>query len=635
MRPVRARRRASPRAAIRAHLEAGEVARAAALLGRPPRSRASSSAGDARGGTLGFPTANLGSSRTCSSRATGSTPAARSAIAPRSRSASTRTTAASSGASRRSCSTSRATSTASGSSSSCGSGCGTSARSRARRSSSPRSRATSRQRGRPSGRLARRRRAGTARFPARGASVAAWKASSEGRVRRVRERALPRVRHRLREAGSRRERPAQPGCPDCGYVGWLAVDLPPKRAPRRSAPTRIRSCAGPRNRADAAEVVVPGRPAPDRPSPPRASRAPSSSTPGSTCTRPADRVDARPLDRGLRLERSRSRIALATPDERGAQPRAAGRADREREPVGVEARASAPSCSHPLAGHERRRGPGRPRRACCSGAGRGRGASRRSRARGSSSTRRRRRPRRRPRGSSCARRRRPARRARATSATTRSAVGPRRGAASAASPAHAESPSRVKTRRARVSDRAGSRPASLVRPRSARVTSAAALLHQREQQLGERAAVHARGALLGERPRAPRTSPGCRRSSPPRAACRPASRSARPRRIVITGSSIRRHGACAGGIGTPSRRAAARARRAAPTAACRARARARAGRRARRARRRTRPRWRSGRAPSPNGTSSSHELRLAARRAEPGTATKQSRFRARRGARPQ
>ena len=59
--------------------------------------------------------------------------------ARRSRSARTPTTAASSGGSRRICSTSRATSTDSGSSSSCGSGSGTSARSRARRRSLSRS----------------------------------------------------------------------------------------------------------------------------------------------------------------------------------------------------------------------------------------------------------------------------------------------------------------------------------------------------------------------------------------------------------------------------------------------------------------------------------------------------------------
>jgi riboflavin kinase/FMN adenylyltransferase len=44
---------------IRARLRAGEIAAAAALLGRPPEVEGIVGAGDARGGTLGFPTANL------------------------------------------------------------------------------------------------------------------------------------------------------------------------------------------------------------------------------------------------------------------------------------------------------------------------------------------------------------------------------------------------------------------------------------------------------------------------------------------------------------------------------------------------------------------------------------------------
>ena len=45
--------------AIRALLHAGEVEAAAAALGRPPEVDGVVVAGDARGGTLGFPTANL------------------------------------------------------------------------------------------------------------------------------------------------------------------------------------------------------------------------------------------------------------------------------------------------------------------------------------------------------------------------------------------------------------------------------------------------------------------------------------------------------------------------------------------------------------------------------------------------
>ena len=115
-------------------------------------SRALVVAGDQRGGTLGFPTANLAVEpgpararvRDLRRRGAAGTGAAGS------RSASTRTTAASSGGSRRSCSTSRAISTARRLASSSGSGCGTSGRSRARPSSSSRSRATSRPPARPS-----------------------------------------------------------------------------------------------------------------------------------------------------------------------------------------------------------------------------------------------------------------------------------------------------------------------------------------------------------------------------------------------------------------------------------------------------------------------------------------------------
>ena len=49
--------------------------------GGPSRSTAIVVSGDARGGTLGFPTANLRVSRTCSCRGTGSTPARRSGVA--------------------------------------------------------------------------------------------------------------------------------------------------------------------------------------------------------------------------------------------------------------------------------------------------------------------------------------------------------------------------------------------------------------------------------------------------------------------------------------------------------------------------------------------------------------------------
>ena len=58
-RPVAARSRTSPRARIRELVRDGDVEGAAALLGRPVEVEGIVVTGDARGGTLGFPTANL------------------------------------------------------------------------------------------------------------------------------------------------------------------------------------------------------------------------------------------------------------------------------------------------------------------------------------------------------------------------------------------------------------------------------------------------------------------------------------------------------------------------------------------------------------------------------------------------
>ena len=66
---------------IRRRLHAGEVREAARLLGRPPEVDGIVVPGDQRGGTLGYPTANLAVDPACSCRASGSTPARRSAIA--------------------------------------------------------------------------------------------------------------------------------------------------------------------------------------------------------------------------------------------------------------------------------------------------------------------------------------------------------------------------------------------------------------------------------------------------------------------------------------------------------------------------------------------------------------------------
>ena len=126
--------------AIRSALVAGELKEAAGMLGRPFELDGVVVAGDQRGGTLGYPTANLGSSRISHARATGSTPASASAIVRRSRSGRIRTTAARSDESSRISSTSTAISTESASWSSCGSGFATRRYSRARRRSSRRSR---------------------------------------------------------------------------------------------------------------------------------------------------------------------------------------------------------------------------------------------------------------------------------------------------------------------------------------------------------------------------------------------------------------------------------------------------------------------------------------------------------------
>ena len=151
----------------------------------------------------------------------------------------------------------------------------------------------------------------------------------------ARERPLPRVRRGLLEARraaapSRRTR----AVPTCGYVGWIPVSLPPEpRAPRRSGEGRPPLPSLP-DRADAAEVVVPLRPAAHRRAlPPRAPRA-------RPRRRPARRSRAR--RRGGRAARSTaacgsrpsSRIAGGDGDERACaaacRPRRRSRARARR-----------------------------------------------------------------------------------------------------------------------------------------------------------------------------------------------------------------------------------------------------------------------------------------------------------------
>ena len=117
--PVRAPAARRPRAAARARLRRADgpagrgrlvlddppprctrarSGQAAALLGRPPEVEGIVVEGDARGGTLGFPTANVAAEPGLLVPRTGSTPALRPATARRSRSGRTRTTAATSSA---------------------------------------------------------------------------------------------------------------------------------------------------------------------------------------------------------------------------------------------------------------------------------------------------------------------------------------------------------------------------------------------------------------------------------------------------------------------------------------------------------------------------------------------------------
>ena len=120
--------------AIRDAVRDGDLATAASMLGRPFELDGTVVTGDQRGGTLGYPTANIAMDAQPSARATASTRARRSATGPPSRSAPIPTTAGPSGGSSRSSSTSTATSTARGSWWSCGSGSAT------RRCSTPRRR---------------------------------------------------------------------------------------------------------------------------------------------------------------------------------------------------------------------------------------------------------------------------------------------------------------------------------------------------------------------------------------------------------------------------------------------------------------------------------------------------------------
>ena len=100
---------------MREFVHAGEIARAAAVLGRPPEVEGIVVRGDGRGRELGFPTANLDVLGSSSSHPTASMPAGPATAARPFRSGRTRISTVSSVGSRHTCSISTTTSTASGS----------------------------------------------------------------------------------------------------------------------------------------------------------------------------------------------------------------------------------------------------------------------------------------------------------------------------------------------------------------------------------------------------------------------------------------------------------------------------------------------------------------------------------------
>ena len=99
--------------AVRGQLAEGNVEGAARMLGRPAEVEGTVVAGDARGGTLGYPTANLRVDPTCWCPPSGSTRDRRPGIARRSRSARILITVGANGVSRRFCSISTGISTGS------------------------------------------------------------------------------------------------------------------------------------------------------------------------------------------------------------------------------------------------------------------------------------------------------------------------------------------------------------------------------------------------------------------------------------------------------------------------------------------------------------------------------------------
>ena len=302
------------------------------------------------------------------------------------------------------------------------------------------------------------------------------------------------------EAERRRHRARQPGLP--------GLRLP--RLGRRQtssserAPLRRGSAAAPapRNRADAAEVVVRRRPAPHRRGPPpRARSSAASSTPGSACTTLAGGVEARPVDRLLRLEalvedpgEHARRAPCAAASRRRPRPRATRPSPSSASVGAIMLSIRSPGASGPreevgLAEHavQVQVEPGQE-------VARAEAEARREHARRALARRRRR-------GSSCGRRAaRPVERVDEREHALASRASPRRrGSRSSVSAMPGEPAARQHLAPRVATPRRGSRPDRLVRGEVVARDEPAALLDEREQRLRDRPAVDRRGALGGER----------------------------------------------------------------------------------------------------------------------------------------
>ena len=174
-----------------------------------------------------------------------------------------------------------------------------------------------------------------------------------------------------------------PGCPDCGYLGWLdhlvgyrtCAAAPLRRGSpaaslgvTRLTPPKKWCCAGQTRTSS----LLTAREAP------------------TVCVRearlelhaPAGGVEARARPPASLAGKPSSRTPASDLDQRAAKTRPAGRADRELHAAVLAARRWEPSCcpsAHPA---RVPRGRDRPRPACCSGAGRDPVGSRPSRGRG-------------------------------------------------------------------------------------------------------------------------------------------------------------------------------------------------------------------------------------------------------------